>query len=319
MAVTIEDVARRAVVNKSTVSRVLSGSSVISDKTKERVQLAVEELGYVRNIAARRLASSTVNSIGVIFPPMTDMVNQPFFMKILTAINDKARKIDVTVGIATGYSIKDLEHQVRMMYLEKRVDGFIILYAGETDSVREYLLKEKVPFVLVGTPDENNKAISQVDNDNWALGAEAAKLLIARGADKLAFVTNTLKGKFFHERFSGFQNIVGKSGRLIEINKFELQGETGLVVIDDALGVSVIQKLKDEGLCVPEDVSVIAFNTSFLDELVHPSLTTFDINATKLGQEAVRILRKEISTGKISQIQVPFKLIERESVSKIPV
>ena len=86
MAVTIKDVAKKAGVNASTVSRVIKDSSEISDKTKVKVRKAMHELGYRRNAAAQILASGKTNTIGVVFPPVVDKASQPFFMKILTSM-----------------------------------------------------------------------------------------------------------------------------------------------------------------------------------------------------------------------------------------
>ncbi len=106
MAVTIKDVAKKAGVNASTVSRVIKDSSEISDKTKVKVRKAMHELGYRRNAAAQILASGKTNTIGVVFPPVADKASQPFFMKILTSINETARDYDVSIAIATGHSAK---------------------------------------------------------------------------------------------------------------------------------------------------------------------------------------------------------------------
>ena len=83
MAVTIKDVARRAGVNPSTVSRAIHNHSAISEKTKEKVRKAMADLGYSRNSAAQMLASGKAGAIGVIFPPIENKSEQPFFMKIL--------------------------------------------------------------------------------------------------------------------------------------------------------------------------------------------------------------------------------------------
>ena len=103
MAVTIKDVAKKAGVNASTVSRVLKDSSEISEKTKVKVRKAMQELGYTRNVAAQILASGKSNTIGVVFPPVEDKSNQPFYMKVLTSINETARKYDVSIAVVTGY------------------------------------------------------------------------------------------------------------------------------------------------------------------------------------------------------------------------
>lgn len=324
MAVTIKDVAAFAGVNPSTVSRVIKDSPSISDKTKIKVRKAMETLGYTQNAAAKILASGKSGAIGVIFPPIENKQSRPFFMKILSSINEEARNNDITVAIATGHSIEELEKQVRLMYSEKRVDGFIVLYAGQSDPVRQYLIDENIPFVLVGTPSEMQNEITYVDNDNKLLGKEAVTYLADKGHKHISFVTDTEEGVVFEERYMGFheelvkRDLVGKLLHFDE-NNFKIDGESAVIVMDDPLALMVIQSINKQGLSVPEDVSVLSFNNSVFASLIHPHITSFDINVARLGEVAVEKLSELINSDDKSKIYsekiiVPFYLKERESV-----
>ena len=116
--VTIKDVAAKAGVNPSTVSRVLKDNKSISQKTKDKVRQAMAELGYVPNVAAQMLASGLTYNIGLIFPPLLtpDRLSEPFFMQILSTITSEAKLHDFTVSIATGMTVDELEEQVKLMY-----------------------------------------------------------------------------------------------------------------------------------------------------------------------------------------------------------
>ncbi|NLH34661.1 MAG: LacI family transcriptional regulator [Lactococcus chungangensis] len=323
MAVTIKDVARRAGVNPSTVSRAIHNHSAISEKTKERVRKAMADLDYSRNSAAQMLASGKSGAIGVIFPPIENKSEQPFFMKILTAINEEAHQNKITVSIASGHTIEELLSQVRVMYQEKRVDGFIVLYAGEADDVRDYLLAGEIPFVIVGTPIERANEMTAVDNDNKLMGAEAAQYLAGLGHKKLAFVTNTDKGEVFHERYRGFEakiKSLGLNGQLLYTSEsLALDNVTALVVLDDILAIKVIQGLTERGITVPDDISVISFNNSVFASLIHPYLTTFDINITQLGHRSVQKLLHLIADPDDfrEKVTVPFELKVRESTKAV--
>ncbi|MFZ2768827.1 LacI family DNA-binding transcriptional regulator [Pseudolactococcus chungangensis] len=323
MAVTIKDVARRAGVNPSTVSRAIHNHSAISEKTKERVRKAMADLDYSRNSAAQMLASGKSGAIGVIFPPIENKSEQPFFMKILTAINEEAHQNKITVSIASGHTIEELLSQVRVMYQEKRVDGFIVLYAGEADDVRDYLLAGEIPFVIVGTPIERANEMTAVDNDNKLMGAEAAEYLAGLGHKKLAFVTNTDKGEVFHERYRGFEEKIkslGLNGQLLYTSEsLALDNVTALVVLDDILAIKVIQGLTERGITVPDDISVISFNNSVFASLIHPYLTTFDINIMQLGHRSVQKLLHLIADPDDfrEKVTVPFELKVRESTKAV--
>ena len=323
MTVTIKDVAKLAGVNASTVSRAIHDSKAISDKTKEKVKKAMLELGYSRNAAAQTLASGKAGAIGVVFPPIENKSEQPFFMKILTAINEAARQNNITVSIASGHSNAELLSQVKVMYQEKRVDGFIVLYAGEEDDVRSYLITDKIPFVIVGSTIERANEITAVDNNNQLMGSEAANYLASLGHQQLAFISNTDSGEVFHERYQGFvlkTQSLGLKGRLVKSkNKLDIGRATGLVVLDDILAIKVIQGLSEQGISVPADVSVISFNNSVFASLIHPYLTTFDINIRQLGHRSVQKLVHLLAYPDDfkEKVTVPFELKVRESTKAV--
>ena len=179
---TIKDVARRDGVIPSTVSRTLKDNPSISKETKAKVRAAMDELGYVPNSAAQMLATGLTHSLGFVLPPLTDRENisQPFYMEIITAINEEASSNSQVVSIATDALLEELVKQVELMYRQKRADGFIILYSRTNDPVKDYLLKEKVPFVVVGAAVDNNDKVTYIDNDNKELGQEAVNFLRAK-------------------------------------------------------------------------------------------------------------------------------------------
>lgn len=310
---------KKAGVNASTVSRVIKDSSEISDRTKTKVRKAMMELGYTRNAAARILASGKANTIGVVFPPVLDKSSQPFFMKILTAINETARKFNVSIAIATGHTQTDLKKQVRMMYSERRVDGFIVLYAGKTDIIREYLLGNSIPFVLVGTPSEQQNEITHIDNDNKLLGREAVRHLATLGHRNIAFVTDTTDGEVFSERYQGFSEEMVSQNLTKSLVKFDrsfsIGRETALVVMDDVLTLKVMERLNALGFRVPDDISIITYNNSIFGTITHPFLTTFDINVVRLGQAAVEKFLDLLNNNPSyhEKTVIPFELILRES------
>lgn len=327
---TIKDVAKRAGVSPSTVSRTLKDNQAISEETKVKVRVAMDELGYVPNSAAQMLATGLTHSLGVVLPPLTDRekISQPFYMEILTAINEEASCNSQVVSIATGATLEELVKQVELMHRQKRADGFIILYSEKKDPVKDYLLEEKVPFVVVGAAVDNTDKVTYIDNDNKGLGKEAVNYLRTKGHQKIGFVTDDLFGQVGQERYQGYIEATKVfnleayselvfSSRNIDSLKENLESNqlTALIVIDDLIALRFIQWLNNKGVRVPEDYAIISFNNSTFAEIMHPFLTTYDINIKELGKESVlRILDllKNPKT-KAQKITIPFKLIERES------
>lgn len=334
--VTIKDVAEKAGVNPSTVSRALKDSSSISQKTKEKVKKAMSDLGYVPNLAAQMLASGLTYSVGVVLPPLItpDRASDPFFMEILTAINDEARKNDFTVSIATSDTITELKEQVQLMHRQKRVDGFIVLYSEEDDPVRNFLMKNKIPFVIVGAPVAYSNETTYIDNDNQLMAKTAVDYLYQMGHERILFVTNDQESEIFLERYIGYQKGIVKlklpsfdrllfdhrDPEVLEqfITEIKNNRITGLVVIGDVLSVKIIQLLSYHGIKVPDDVSIVSFNNSTYAKIFHPYLTTFDINVNSLGRTSLRQLLAIIKHQEQNEkVIVPFTLKKRESVRNI--
>ncbi len=336
--VTIKDVAQKAGVNPSTVSRVLKDNHTISQKTKDKVRKAMSDLGYVPNVAAQMLASGLTHNIGLVFPPLTfsDRLSEPFFMEILSTITNEAKLHDFTVSIATGTSLETLEEQVKLMHLQKRVDGFIILYSEEKDPVRAYLLKNNLPFVIVGAPDGDENQITYIDNDNQLMAKTAVTFLHENGHENILFITDDMESEVASERYIGYVKGCMKLGLetrpllhfdrsdalnveevIKTINEFNT---TAIIVIGDILSVRVIQLLSFYQLSVPDDISIITFNNSTYCKLVHPYLTTFDINIENLGKTSFKQLFEIINKkddGLSHRVLVPFTLKVRESVRNL--
>lgn len=332
MMATIKDVAKRAGVSPSTVSRTLKDNPSISEETKVKVRAAMDELGYVPNSAAQMLATGLTHSLGVVLPPLTDRENisQPFYMEILAAINEEASCNSQVVSIATGATLEELVKQVELMHRQKRADGFIILYSETKDPVKDYLLKENAPFVVVGAAVDNNNKVTYIDNDNKELGKEAVNYLRTKGHQKIGFVTDDLFGQVGQERYQGYIEATKEfnletypelvfSSKVIDSLKENLKSNqlTALIVKDDLIALRFIQWLNNQGIRVPEDYAIISFNNSTFAEIMHPFLTTYDINIKELGKESVLRLLDLLKNPKTKaqKITIPFKLIERESVS----
>ncbi|MGT2906476.1 LacI family DNA-binding transcriptional regulator [Streptococcus dentiloxodontae] len=332
--VTIKDVAREAGVNPSTVSRVLKDNPSISQKTKDRVKQAMADLGYVPNLAAQTLASGLTYCVGVVLPPLVspDRLNEPFFMEILTAINDEANHNEFTVSIATSDTLTDLKDQVQLMYKQRRVDGFIVLYSEKEDPVSQYLIKNKIPFVIIGAPVDSKNKTTYIDNDNQLMAKIAVDYLYQKGHEQILFVTNDQKSDICIERFIGYQRGMQALGlnsydsvlfdpkqtATLEVFMEKIQQEkiTALLIIGDVVSLRIIQFLSYYGIAVPDDMSIVSFNNSSYATILHPYLTTFDINVDRLGRKSLHCLLEKVQKrqSEDQKVTVPFTLKERESV-----
>lgn len=335
MTVTVKDVAKKAGVATSTVSRVINDHPSISSGTKEKVKKVMVELGYVPNLAARSLGKQVSNAIGVILPPLNskERMGNPFYLEMIEAINAEARAYDVTIAVATAKSFDDLLENVRLMHRQKQVDGFILLYSDSEDPIIDYLYENNITFSLIGQPYKHESEIVYVDNDNQLLGKNATDFLIENGHESILFITNTTHESLYFERLFGYQkalmlaNLSTHAPVSLENNDDYLSFESILketsasaaVVIDDIFALRVIQLAQLAGYQVPEDFSVISFNNSIFSTLTHPYLTSIDIEIAELGKMGLRKVLEQLEHAEPTGIRIviPHKLIRRETVLKI--
>ncbi|MGO3116563.1 LacI family DNA-binding transcriptional regulator [Enterococcus pseudoavium] len=332
MVPTVKDVAKKAGVSPSTVSRVINDHPSISAETKQRVRKIMDEMGYFPNVTARNLGTQKANSVGVILPPLDsrERLGNPFYLEILTAVNEAAAEFQVTTAVASATNSSALLENVTRMHRQKQVDGFILAYSEKEDPIATYLYREKIPFTLIGRPPKRETDIVYVDNDNQLLGKQATEHLISKGHENILFVSNVNQEVVFFERYFGYQEAMMLQGlpthpplTMLQAEDYtdfpeviKQTGATALVVIDDIFALRMIQLANLHGYKVPDDLSVISFNNSIFATLVHPYLTTIDIDISDLGRLGTQKLMEQIEQKQASGVQlvVPHHLIQRETV-----
>lgn len=335
MTVTIKDVAKRANVAPSTVSRVIADSPRISEKTKKKVREAMKELGYHPNFIARSLANKSTQVIGLIMPSSADKAFQnPFFPEVIRGISKAVHDRQYALQLSTGETEAEIYEGVVHMVQGKRVDGVILLYSRANDKIMAYLQKEDVPFVVIGKPHKKAEQITHVDNDNVRAAREATEYLIELGHERIAFVGGNVNLIVTMDRLRGYEKAL-KSASLpyrkdyIVHEEFLKEGgqeamkgllslkepPTALVVADDLMALGVLNTLAEMGLSVPADLSIVSFNNVLLSEISRPPLTSVDINIFQLGFEAARNLIQQIENPNepIKRIIIPHTLVKRFS------
>lgn len=332
MSITVKDVAKKAGVATSTVSRVINDHPSISEETKRKVRKVMEELGYVPNVAARNLGKQQASSIGVILPPLNskERLGNPFYLETIEAINEEASLFQMSVAVASAPNFETLLKNVKRMHLQKQIDGFILTYSDNHDPVIDYLYANKIAFTLIGQPYMHEEKIVFVDNDNQLLGKQATEFLIQRGHQRILFATNTTRENLYFERYFGYQKALMMAGlTTYPAVKFEEPTDfidfeeilhkinpTALVVIDDLFAMRIMQLATMYGYRVPEDLSVISFNNSIFSTLTHPYITSIDVDVARLGKLATQKLMDQINHQLTDGVKVivPHKLIIRETV-----
>ena len=339
MSITIKDVAKRAGVAPSTVSRVIADNPRISTETKKRVRKAMKELGYHPNINARNLAVRSSQSIGVIMPSSADVALQnPFFPEVLRGIGSYLHEVEYSLYVSTGGDEESTFEEVQRMVNGNRVDGIILLYSRMNDPIQKFLMKKNFPFVIVGKPSENESEITYVDNNNIQASKDVTNHLIELGHQHIAFIGGSKELTVTADRLEGYQSAINeaslplpneymvhtaflKSGGREAVEKlFQLDTPpTGLVVADDLMTLGVINALEELGIACPKDVSITSFNNLYLSEITTPPLTTVDIQIYNLGVQSARYLL-ELTKNKeepAKRIIIPYEIKYRKSTTPI--
>lgn len=337
MSITVKDVAKRAGVATSTVSRVINDHHSISPATKKRVRKVMEEMGYVPNKTAQNLGKGSANAIGVILPPLDskERLGNPFYLEIIEAINEEVHQHGMATAIASARNFENLLHNVQQMHLQRQVDGFVLLYSDQSDPIIDYLTANHICFTLIGQPYREEDKISYVDNDNQLLGKHATDYLIKNGHKLILFVTNTTKEILYFERYFGYQKALMLAGletfpavKLQNPEDYMRFGDiltetqaTAVVVIDDIFALRVLQLAQLHNYKVPDDLSMVSFNNSIFATLMHPYLTSIDVAIQELGRRGIQSLIDQLknqnqqTTG--VRIVIPHELVERETVRDI--
>ena len=304
---TIYDVARAAGVSTSTVSHVINGTRYVSDQTKQRVQQAMEQLRFRPNSLARGLVRQETRTIALIVP---DNVN-PFFAELARGIEDH--------GFAAGYNVllcnSDRSVSKELAYLDmlssKRVDGVIYMTMSTEIVQLQPLVDLRIPIVTFDREFGDTDAILL---DNEAGAYDATRHLLDLGHRRIACIGGPDAKTRSHARVRGYEQALVEAGvpvdpELIQMGAwtyesgqeaagqlFALQSPpTAIFAGNDLMAIGAIAHLRDHGLHVPDNVSVVGFDNVTLGAYFSPPLTTLSTPIQQVGEQLCRLLLGRIN------------------------
>ncbi|WHH56853.1 substrate-binding domain-containing protein [Petroclostridium sp. X23] len=345
MAVTLKDIAEKAQVSISTVSRIINNDQTkpASKETTDKVWKIVRELGYVPNLNARSLikgqeegeGDARTKAIGCIFTSTRDTYNDPFFSQIARGIQAEAAKR----GYVMGYSFSSCDMNESALYnnvTANRVDGAIVL--GRFDQEFLAFLKNNIKNLVYAGLNYVNAGFDEIICDAYKAVASAIEHLIGLGHINIGYIGSipgTQKINVVNEhRFEAFQDTMRKHG--IEVcegfvRNIELCTEEGykgmkellkcsnrpsaVFAANDVVAIGVMKAIHEEGLRIPEDIAVMGLDDIDIAAYLRPGLTTIHVPKEELGKFAVKMLIDRIENGHDLPVRVdlPFELVVRES------
>ncbi|HEY5980618.1 MAG TPA: LacI family DNA-binding transcriptional regulator [Microlunatus sp.] len=329
--VSIRDVAERAGVALGTVSNVLNRPEKVAPATRERVRAAIDQLGFVRNDAARQLKAGRSNSIGFI---LLDVRN-PFFTDVARGAEQQAARHGMSVLLANSDDSPERESQHLDLFVQQRVQGVLISPLGDIVDRLERLKERGIVPVLVDRRSEGRQ-FSSVSVDDVAGGFLAVTHLIEQGCRRIAFIGGPLSIKQVADRLHGANQACAAHPEVqLEVLLYDALGvhqgrEAGTTIVqrspanrpdgafcaNDLLAVGVLQSLTMLArLRVPDDLRLVGYDDiDFAAATVVP-LTSIRQPSLLIGKTAVELLVEQIAPDHAEPREVVFQpeLIIRES------
>ena len=334
--VTIRDVAAASNVSVATVSYVLNGKKKVSEETKQKILTVIDNLGFVPDLNARGLTVKDTKLLGVVVPQTEPgsklMFHNIFYSELLGSIEYAARQRGYHVII----SATDVTEDYLQLIQERNLAGVIIIGTYQNQFFSE-LKTLDVPVVLIDSYckyDYFHKL--RIDDENCS--NLATEFVIRQGHKKIALVTGHLQEDgVMQKRYRGFLKAIEQNG--LEFQKENLYEATvdyesgvnaakwfvdnkaditAVVATADVLAIGLMKGFYEQGVQVPEDISIIGFDDLDISKYTTPGITTVKQPISAKGERAVEILIENIENPQMEKVEevFPVKLIERQSVRK---
>lgn len=338
MPVTLKDIAEKAGVSISTVSRVINRNKEkpASQETNDKIWKIVREMGYIPNHNARNLQSGSdkkTRTIACLYTSKIDSHNDPFFSDIGLGIQKEADEKGYIISYAL--SISDMGMRPLHRYIMNHpVDGLIVL--GRFDEITFSFIKRYFERLVYVGLNSVNKDIDEVICNGYEATIMAMNYLVNKGYHKIGYIGDCVNNFINEHRFSAYEaffhqnriklndnyiidtplSIIKSHENVGKYLKSHTKIPSAFFCANDVTAIGAMKAFKEHNIKVPTDVALISIDNIEMANYVNPSLTTVDIPKIELGKAAVKLLIDQIETDrkKAYRIDLPYKLIVRESV-----
>lgn len=308
--ITIKDIARHLAISVSTVSRALADDKNIRRETKEKVLVAAKELGYKPNPVATNLKFGHTNTVGVIVPEMVT----PFASRVINGIQDVLYANGIKVIIAESCEDPEKEKENLRVMEKFMVDGIIICLCSYKKNKDEYLRlqQEEVPMVFYDRIPQGLE-VPQVIVDDYIKSFFLVEHLIRSGRKRIVHIQGPDDVYNSSERLKGYKEALEKFKIPVDENliiKSGMSFDEGKKVADrlldkdidfdavfaftDTLAIGMMNRLRERGKKIPEEVAVASFSGTELSTIVYPQLTTVEPPLYQMGKEAAKLILEKI-------------------------
>lgn len=332
--VTIKDVARLANVSTATVSRTIAEPGKVSERTREKVQKAIEDSGYVTNTLARNFRRRRTSVVVVLVPD----ISNTFFSSIIRGIESVALQHGYHILLGDTQNNPERERAYSEMVSQRQADGIICLGMNipfDYHKGRKTVDPQWPPFVMACEYDGVIPAPT-VCIDNVRAAEDAVHHLLSMGHRDIAFINGPKDSPLCRDRLKGYRQALKSAGvkattgwikngdfslgsghrKMVDILQ-EARRPSAVFCANDEMAIGAMQAAREAGLELPLDLSIVGFDNIEISGFSHPRLTTVHQPREQMGEQAMRlmldILDKRAHLG--SRIVLSHKLIARDSTA----
>lgn len=329
LMLTIKEIAERANVSRTTVSRVINNSGYVSETAKRKVLKVIEETGYIPSETAKSLRTKRTKVIGVILPKISTETSS----RLVKGLDEVFAKEGYQILLTNTNLIPEKEIEYLRLLKSRHVDGIILSATNINPLLLEELYQLKIPFVTVG---QYISGLVNVLFEDYQASKDMVELFINKGHKKIAFI-----GVTEEDHSVGYLRKAGYVDAMKEKQLFVEEGwiQTGIFNVDsgyesmksimdskerptavfavtDRLAIGAMQYIKEMGLSIPEHIAVAGMGSSELGKYISPSLTTIDFSMEDAGREAASLLLEQINGKNYNEIIriVRHRLLKRSSL-----
>jgi len=329
---TLYDVCKKTGLSTATVSRVINGSTAVTEKTRNVVLDAMKELDYRPNQAARMLAGKKTDTIGVIFPE----IDNGFYVQVLRGIDNAAKEANLHLLTAFYHDKTGLKHTIESLASRGRTDSIVMINNDLSDRQVKNLVNDAVPIVMIGHSAETSATFDVVGIDNTNGAATATTHLLEKGIEDILLLTGPADNFDSIQRLSGARMAYEDAGKdfskatmleshftyeggIEQMSEFLDAGNpapAAMFAFNDRMALGAIEALKAKGIAVPEDVIVVGFDDTEI--ALYAGLTSVHVPMQDIGYEAATLAIRRIGqkTFNPSTITVSTSLTVRGSTEK---
>jgi LacI family transcriptional regulator len=334
----ISDIAARCEVSPATVSLVLNGKPGVSDETRQRVLDAAADLHYPLPTPETPASASNLGTVGMVVKIDLDRPPQanPFYSKVMLGIEEACRRAGINLMFSTvPVDGENRPAETPALLHNPAIDGLLLVGVNVDENLALSVRSRGCPLVLVDAYS-SSESLDSVISDNYRAAYQAAAYLLARGhrhigmaggepgcfpsiLERRAGYTRALKDGGVNEVFSADFNVNRTNGQAeIQTLIREHSQITALFCINDEIASAAVRTALEMGLRVPDDLSIIGYDDTYLASVSHPPITTMRVDTVSLGRAAVHLLSLRAGHPDSARMTLTIhpSLVERESVAR---